>query len=125
MSAETATEENKSRMVYACSGVANTGLLADRIARGWMQAGEARMSCLAAVGAGHAKFLSEAGAASECVVIDGCPISCGKHIFETNGLDHRHVMTTEFGVVKGETKITDEVVQNVSGQMLAQIESGS
>lgn len=36
------TNEHPSRTVYTCSGVANTGLLADRIGRGWMKNGAAR-----------------------------------------------------------------------------------
>ncbi len=42
-------ENSADRMIYACAGVANTGYPADRVARYWMQSGEGRMSCLAAL----------------------------------------------------------------------------
>jgi len=38
------------KLIYSCSGVANTGLLADRTARGLLQIGLGKMTCLAAMG---------------------------------------------------------------------------
>ena len=116
-------EQNRTRMVYACSGVANTGFLADRIARRWMQNGNARMSCLAAVGAADDGFLAAASDANENVVIDGCPKACGKRIFAAHRIAITHLMTTDFDVVKGETPIDDELVEQVGDRMREQIAS--
>ena len=117
------TDKSADRMIYACAGVANTGYLADRVARYWMQSGEGRMSCLAAIGAGTKKFIDEASTSKENVVIDGCPIACGRRIFEAQGLSFRHLTTTDFGVVKGETEISDSLVHDVADRMLK--EAGS
>ena len=116
-------EQNRTRMVYACSGVANTGFLADRIARRWMKNGDARMSCLAAVGAADDDFITAASGADENVVIDGCPKACGKRIFAAHRIAITHLKTTDFDVVKGETPITDELVASVGDRMLEQIAS--
>ncbi len=118
-------EQNRTRMVYACSGVANTGFLADRIARRWMKNGDARMSCLAAVGAADDDFVTTAKGADEAIVIDGCPKACGKRIFAAHRIAMTHLKTTDFDVVKGETPITEELVADVSDRMLGQIASAS
>lgn len=99
-------------LVYACSGVANTGLLADQIARRFHAegAGAVKMTCLAAMGAETAKFVTEAQAADRRIVIDGCPISCGASIFKRLGMPVEHYRTTDFGVEKGKTPITPELV---------------
>ena len=120
------THEQKTRRIaYACSGVANTGLLADLIARRWMTNGDARMSCLAAVGAADDDFITAAAGADENVVIDGCPKACGERIFAAHRIAITHLKTTDFDVVKGETPITDELVEQVSERMLGQITSAS
>ncbi len=105
------------KLIYACSGVANTGFLADRAARGLMQIGLGKMTCLAAVGAGHSGFVESAKAADENIVIDGCPISCGKRIFEQKDIPFTHLKTTDFGVEKGKTVIDDELVTDVQRKM--------
>jgi len=65
------------------------------------------MTCLAAMGADHSGFIESAKAADENIVIDECPIACGKRIFKT----------TDFGVEKGKTKIDDELVTDVQRRM--------
>ena len=117
-----AAEQTGERIVYACSGVANTGYLADRIARRWMQNGIARMSCLAAVGAADDDFIQAASKADANIVIDGCPKACGKRIFAAHRLGCTHLKTTDFDVIKGETKITDEIVIDVAGCMRVRID---
>lgn len=109
------------KLIYACSGVANTGFLADRTARGLMQIGLGKMTCLAAMGAGHSGFVESAKAADENIVIDGCPISCGKRIFEQKGIPFTHLKTTDFGVEKGKTQITDELVTDVQRQIAGKL----
>jgi uncharacterized metal-binding protein len=47
-------------LIYACSGSANTGLLADQVARRLALEGNGKMTCLAAVGAGLSGFLESA-----------------------------------------------------------------
>ena len=51
-------------LIYACSGSANTGLLADQVARKLAREGSGKMTCLAGVGAGLSGFLESARTAS-------------------------------------------------------------
>ncbi|MBN2353341.1 MAG: putative zinc-binding protein [Spirochaetales bacterium] len=101
-------------LLYACSGAANTGLLADRTARGLVSEGAGKMTCLAALGAGLSGFIESAKAADRNIVIDGCPVACGEKVFEKLGLPFDHFMTTDFGVEKGKTAITEEVVKRTT-----------
>ena len=104
-------------LIYACSGAANTGLLADQVARRLARDGIGKMTCLAAMGAGLSGFLESARTVDENLVLDGCPVACGKAIFEKAGIPFRHHMMTEFGVEKGKTPITEEVIERVAGAL--------
>jgi uncharacterized metal-binding protein len=104
--------------VYACSGAANTGALADQVARTMMRAGAADMTCLAAVGADLSGFLQSARAATRNIVLDGCSVSCGKRIFESKNLPYEQDIMTDFDVVKGKTPITGELVKDVAVQVM-------
>jgi len=64
------SNEVPGRLLYACSGVANTGYLADQIARRYHKQGVGTMTCLAAMGADHERFLGDARAARENLVIE-------------------------------------------------------
>jgi uncharacterized metal-binding protein len=107
-------------LIYACSGSANTGLLADQVARRLALEGTGKMTCLAAVGAGLSGFLESARTASANLVLDGCPVSCGKKIFENQSLPFRHFVMTEYGAEKGKTPITEELIGSVSAAVKAQ-----
>lgn len=105
------------KLIYACSGAANTGYLADSAARKMMRDGTGKMTCLAAMGADLSGFIESAKGADMNIVIDGCPVSCGKKIFEKLGLSFSHYTTTDYGVEKGKTEITDDIVNKVSREI--------
>jgi uncharacterized metal-binding protein len=100
-------------LIYACSGSANTGYLADAVSRKLAVNVMGKMTCLAAMGAGLSGFIESAKCAKRNIVIDGCPVSCGKQIFEKLGIPFSHCITTDEGVVKGKTEITPEVIDRV------------
>ncbi|MFA7420864.1 MAG: putative zinc-binding protein [Melioribacteraceae bacterium] len=105
---------NGIKLIYSCSGAANTGLLADSISRKLMNEGSGKMTCLAAVGADLKGFIDTAQNADKNVVIDGCAVACGKQIFEKNNLFYEHFILTELGIEKGKTEITAELIEEVS-----------
>ena len=113
MSCDCASEK-KTTLVYACSGAANTGLLADNIARKMHQAGTGNMTCLAGLGAELTGFKASAEGADKNLVLDGCAIACGAKIFDKLGLKYQHVLMTNYGVKKGETLITPELIGSVT-----------
>jgi len=108
------SENDEVRLIYACSGAANTGFLADHVARNLAGADGAKMTCLAAMGARLSGFLESAKSASANIMIDGCSVSCGKKIFTDLGIGFDHYVITDYGVEKGKTKITESVIGEVT-----------
>ncbi|BDU72177.1 putative zinc-binding protein [Mesoterricola silvestris] len=108
----------KKRLVYACSGAANTGYLADQVARRLSLQGAAKMTCLAGVGAALDGYLRAAAVAGLNLVLDGCPTACGRRAFERYELPCTPVVLTEFGVEKGATLIDETVISRVADRVM-------
>ncbi len=109
------------KLIYACSGAANTGFLADSISRKLMKEGKGKMTCLTAMGAELSGFIESAKCAQKNIVIDGCPVSCGKKIFEKLGLPFEQYITTDFNIEKGKTEITPEIINRVAVEIIQKI----
>jgi uncharacterized metal-binding protein len=115
--------ENKGKkiVVLACSGASNTGAYSDRAARKLMAGGKGKMLCLArfAVDPQFAetskKELEALGDGGELVIIDGCPINCAERIMKESGfLKYRHLNTTDFGIIKGKTPVTEDKIDEIA-----------
>ncbi len=106
--------DNKVNLIYACSGASNTGYLADQVARGLSKDNVGSMTCLAAMGANLSGFIESAKSANKNIIIDGCPLVCGKKIFDNLGIsNYQHLIATKYGVEKGKTAITGKVIEAV------------
>lgn len=66
----------KLKLIYSCSGAANTGEMADQISRKLTKEGFGNMTCLASVGAHISGFIESAKGAEENIAIDGCATAC-------------------------------------------------
>ena len=107
----------ETNLVYSCSGAANTGLLADQVMRSLNRDKAASSTCLAAVGAELSGFIESARSATRNIIIDGCPVACGKRVFEARGLPFEHFVMTEFGVEKGKTAITGDLIETIASRV--------
>jgi uncharacterized metal-binding protein len=107
----------KSRLIYSCSGAANTGELADQVARKLAKEGYGNMTCLASVGAHISGFVESAKGADENITIDGCSVACGKKILEQIGVTSKSFIITEMGIEKGKTPVTEEIVNKISNKI--------
>ncbi|MFA5852416.1 MAG: putative zinc-binding protein [Spirochaetales bacterium] len=114
---------SETNLVYACSGAANTGLLADQVMRALNRDGVADSTCLAAMGADLSGFLESARSATRNIVIDGCKVACGKRVFEKNGIAFQHYVMTDFGVEKGTTKITGDLIESVTAKIAQRLKA--
>jgi uncharacterized metal-binding protein len=100
-------------IVMACSGASDVGHVSDLVARKLSSNGVRKMSCMAAIGAGIEKSI-ENFKTKELLIIDGCPIDCGKKMMEIHGFtNYKYLRVTDFGLVKGKTPITEESVEKV------------
>ena len=106
-------ENEKPRLLYACSGAADVGQIADLTARQLAKEKFGAMSCLSGIGAGLSGFLESAKEADN-IVIDGCPVGCGKKMFDQHGLPFTEFVLTQHGLVKGSTPPTPEIVTRMA-----------
>lgn len=106
-----------SRVIFACSGAADVGKIADLSARKLTEAGVGKMSCLAGIG-GRVKPLMEIAQGAQAILaIDGCPLHCGRNTLEQAGFTKfEHLCLADIGMTKGKTPVTDEVVAKVTEQ---------
>ena len=109
------------KLLYACSGAANTGYLADNAARQLAKLGIGKMTCLTAMGGGLSGFVESAKAAGRNLVFDGCSVACGKKIFENLGIPYNHFVMTDYGVEKGKTEITSELIAKTTFTLASEI----
>ena len=103
----------KNVLIYSCSGACDTGEISDLAARKLRSEGAGKMFCLAGIGANLPNFITQAKAADLNIVIDGCPVGCGKKIFEGKGAKIQLFTVTAFGMEKGKTPVTPENIKKV------------
>lgn len=60
-------------------------------------------SSLAELGAGLSGMIESSKAAQRTIVIDGCPVACGKKILEKVGLPAQFINLNSMGYEKGKT----------------------
>jgi ubiquinone/menaquinone biosynthesis C-methylase UbiE len=71
------------------------------------------MKCLAMTAAGN-KELIETIKSAETMVIDGCPVDCGRKIMEEAWLtNYQYIRLTDLGLIKGKTPATDETIDKI------------
>jgi len=102
----------KTVLIYGCSGGATVGAVADRAARRLMAEGLGTMWCLAGLGAGVAPILAQARQADVNLVLDGCDVDCARKVFERAGIANVvQVRATDLGIEKTKgAAATDEQV---------------
>jgi len=104
----------KTMIVFACSGSADVGELADRAARKLSKDTCVKMGCLAGVGGNISGFVASANGADLVIMLDGCPVACGRKTLETHGVKKfKHLKITDFGFEKGKSAVNDSAVLKV------------
>ena len=103
--------------IYACSGAADVGEIADHAARKLTADGAGKMSCLAGIGGRIPNLLEIARGAEVILAIDGCPMHCARNALEKAGFTKfQHVCLADLGMAKGKTPATAEAVAKVVGE---------
>jgi uncharacterized metal-binding protein len=102
------------KLVFACSGAADTAEIADRAARWLTKAGMGRMYCLAGIGGRVDTILETTRQAAGILAIDGCPTDCARKTLEQAGFtDLLHIRVTDLGMEKGKSPATEERIRVV------------
>jgi uncharacterized metal-binding protein len=111
-----------STIIFACSGAADVGKIADLSARKMTEDGVGKMSCLAGVGGRVPQLMEVANAAKVIVAIDGCPLHCGRNTLQQAGFTKfEHLCLADIGMVKGKTPVTDDAVAKAAAQGKAKL----
>ena len=104
---------SKSKIVVACSGAADVGLVSDKIARLISQNSNRKMSCLALIASCDKEQKQEFGS-NDILVIDGCNKDCGKKVLQNSGINEfGYVRITDLGCKKGNTPTTTKNIKKL------------
>lgn len=102
--------------IVSCSGASNTGDYADKVARKLDESGEANMVCMAKVAVSDQTLINKLKSRpdNKIVVLDGCAINCAEKILGKENISNIiHINTTDFGIIKGKTPITEEKINEI------------
>lgn len=100
-------------IVFACSGASDVGHLTDLVARKLSKENIRKMNCLSVIGAGIEKSI-EKFKLKNMLIIDGCPVACGKIIAEKNGIDdYVYLCLKDEGYIKGKSPADEMELQKI------------
>ena len=103
------------KLIFACSGGADVGALADRAARRLTTEGKGKMFCLAGIGGRVSGIIESTKAAASILVIDGCPLDCAKKCLEQAGFTScSHIRLSDLGFAKGSTEVSEASITKVA-----------
>jgi len=103
-----------STLIFACSGAADVGEVADRAARKLTFECAGKMYCLAGIGGGVPGILKTTQEAEKILAIDGCPLDCTRLSLEKAGFTgFQHLIVTELGLEKGKSPATEQNIHAV------------
>ena len=110
------------KLIFACSGAADVGAIADQAARKLTREGAGKMFCLAGIGGRVSGIMKSTEAAAKVLAIDGCPLNCARLCLEEAGFtDFEHIQLADLQLEKGSSPVTDENVAKVCGAALEKV----
>jgi len=105
------------KLIFACSGAADVGAIADRAARQLSKAGVGKMFCLAGVGGRVPPILEKTSEAGAILAIDGCAAACARNCLEQAGFKNfSHLLVEELGFRKGHSPVDAESIEKVAAR---------
>jgi uncharacterized metal-binding protein len=110
------------KLIFACSGAADVGAVADQAARKLTKDGAGRMFCLAGIGGRVSGIMATTESAARILAIDGCPLNCAKNSLEQAGFKtYEHLQLADLGMEKGKTPPSIEAVAKVAAAGAAKL----
>lgn len=107
----------KNRLIFPCSGQANTGQISNAAAIQLDEEGYGSFVCTALLASGSESLADRARQVHEVVAIDGCGMDCAKKILEQAGVPvHQHLVITDLGIEKksGDRVFTPDQVESIA-----------
>ena len=107
--------EGSNTLIFACSGAADVGALADQVARKLTKDGIGKMYCLAGVGGMIEGIVNTTKEADVLIAIDGCTTDCVRHLLEHAGFSgFKHIQLKDLGFMKGQSPATEENIDKAA-----------
>ncbi len=98
-------------LIFACSGAADVGAIADQAARRLTREGCGKMFCLAGVGGRVSGIMKTTESAEKILAIDGCPLDCVANCLRQARFERfEHLRLSELALEKGKSEVADENV---------------
>ena len=102
------------RLIFACSGAADVGAIADQAARRLSKEGIGKMFCMAGIGGRVSGIMKTTESADKILAIDGCSLSCVKNGLEQAGFNKfKHLQLADLGMAKCSSPVTEENICKV------------
>ncbi|SRR5690606_6514242 len=116
-------EKRNLPIVYSCSGCSSAAQTANSIAIKMDREYVAEMSCIAGVGGDVKPLVKTAKSGRDIIAIDGCPLSCCKHILARHSIEAKHYfILTNFDVPKKQHVDPDpQLTENAYNQILRRV----
>lgn len=87
------------KLIFACSGAADVGEIADKAARQLTKEGIGRMFCTTGIGGRISGIMKTTESADKILAIDGCPLNCVKNSLEQAGFNEfEHLQLADLGL---------------------------
>jgi uncharacterized metal-binding protein len=110
------------KLIFACSGAADVGAVADQAARKLTKDGAGKMFCLAGIGGRVSGIMATTESAAMILAIDGCPLNCAKNTLEQAGFKkYEHLQLADLGMEKGKTPPKAEAIAKVAAAGAAKL----
>ncbi len=105
------------KLVFACSGAADVGAIADQAARKITREGKGKMFCTVGIGGRVSGIMETTKAADKILAIDGCPLNCAKNCLEQAGFaNFAHLKLADLGMEKGKTPPSEENIAKAAAK---------
>lgn len=102
------------KLIFACSGAADVGAIADHAARKMTEEGIGKMFCAAGLGGRVDAIMKTTESANKILAVDGCPLNCVKNSLELAGFkEFNHLQLADLGLKKGTSPVTQENIETV------------
>ena len=107
-------------LLFACSGAADVGEIADQAVRLASKNGDGKMFCLAGIGGRVSGIVKSTEAAAKIVAVDGCPLNCARKTLEEAGFaNFAHIQLGDMGFAKGQSPATSQALGVVADKIKA------
>jgi uncharacterized metal-binding protein len=105
------------KLIFACSGAADVGAIADQAARKMAKEGTGKMFCTVGIGGRISGIMKTTESAESILAIDGCPLDCVKNSLQQAGFNKfEHLQLADLGLEKCSSPVTEENVSKVAAK---------